>query len=630
VCGIAGILELEHSARVDPCVMASMTEALRRRGPDDSGMMVDGNVGLGMRRLAIIDVAGGKQPITNEDGTLTIVFNGEIFNHQPLQDALRRRGHAFKTRSDTETILHLFEEEGPACLRHLRGMFAIAIWNSRTRSLFVARDRLGIKPFHYAYDGRRFIFGSEIKSLLRHPSVKTTIDWTAADAFFTYGFIPAPFTIYKQIRKLRPGYFMTVDAHGLRAEQYWDVSFEQKLTRSAADISSEFLERLRESVDMRMLGEVPLGAFLSGGVDSSLIVALMAQASSRPVKTFTIGFGGGTGNFLDERPFAREISTRYGTAHQQFEVQPAVEEALDVALDAFDEPFADDSLIPTHHICRLAREHVTVALTGLGGDENFAGYERHLGFQLSTLLDRAPWRQMLRAAAPVVRTLRESRNGHNRINHVKRFVEAASLGLGDRWQRYQATAPQAERRALYQPEILAEIDFDGVDRMGRQYFDRASDAEPLDRALYQDLKFYLPDDILALTDRVGMWHSLELRVPFVDHTLVEFCAKIPASLKLARGQKKHLLREASKPLLPKSIMDHRKQGFGSPMAMWLHGSLNGFVKSSLHPDAIERSGVLVPAQVQRQLTAHQERRSLNDKQIFSVLMFERWWKKHRG
>ncbi len=603
-----------------------MNDALSRRGPDDQGSMVDGNIGLAMRRLSIIDVAGGRQPISNEDGSLTIVFNGEIFNHQPLQDGLRLRGHQFKTRSDTETILHLFEEEGPACLRHLRGMFAIAIWNHRDRSLFIALDRLGIKPLHYFYDGRRFIFGSEIKAILRHPAVMPSIDWTATDAFFTYGFVPAPWTIYKEIRKLRPGYFMIVDERGLREERYWDVSFESKLTGSTDDIAAEFLERMRESVEMRMLSEVPLGAFLSGGVDSSLVVALMARASDRPVNTFTIGFGS-SGDFLDERGFARELSDRYGTAHQEFEVRPAVEEALDVALDAFDEPFADDSLITTHHICRLAAQHVTVALTGLGGDENFAGYERHLGFRLSTLIDRTPFRQMARAARPLVHSLREPRGGHYRINHAKRFLEAAGLSPSHRWQSYQAIAAQEERRTLYRPEVASEIDFDAVDRIGRKYFEEAAATDPLDRALYQDLKFYLPDDILALTDRVGMWHSLELRVPFVDHTLVEFCARIPASLKLAHGEKKHLLRRAARPLVPASVLNHRKQGFGSPMSMWLRGSLKDFVATSLHTSNIDRSGVLVPAQVQRHLVAHEERRALNDKQIFAMLMFERWWKR---
>ncbi len=629
MCGIAGILELEPGARAEPSVISSMTDAMARRGPDDRGCMVDGPVALGMRRLAIIDVESGRQPITNEDGTLTIVFNGEIFNHQTLQDGLRRRGHVFKTRSDTETILHLFEEEGPACLRHLRGMFAIAIWNARTRRLFVARDRLGIKPLHYAFDGRRFVFGSEIKAVLQHPLVKPTIDWTAADAFFTYGFIPAPLTIYREIRKLRPGYFLTVDGRGLREEQYWDVSFARKLPGSAGDIAAEFLDRLRESVQMRMLSEVPLGAFLSGGVDSSLVVALMAQASARPVKTFTIGFGGGTGEFMDERPYAREVSYRYRTAHRQFEVQPDVEEAMDVALEAFDEPFADDSLIPTHHICRLARQEVTVALTGLGGDENFAGYERHLGFQLSTMTERTPWRQLARAARPVVGALREPRGGHSRINHAKRFLEAAGLPPARRWQSYQAIASQDQRRGLYLPEIAADIDFDGVDAMGRVYFERATGDDPLDRALYQDLKFYLPDDILALTDRVGMWHSLELRVPFVDHTIVEFCAGIPSSLKLARGEKKHLLRQAARPLVPAAVLDHRKQGFGSPMAAWLRGALDGFVRASLSPSAIKRSGVLMPVEVARRVAAHTERRALNDKQIFTMLMFERWSNRRR-
>lgn len=631
MCGITGVLEIDPGTTVDPSVVRSMCDAIVRRGPDDEGYFIEGSVALGMRRLSIIDVAGGRQPISNEDGTLTIVFNGEIFNYQPLQADLKRRGHQFKTRSDTETILHLFEEEGPGCLRHLRGMFAIAIWDTRNRSLFVARDRLGIKPFHYYYDGRRFIFGSEIKAILRHPAAAVTTDWTAVDAFFTYGFIPAPWTVYREIRKLRPAHYLIIDERGLREEQYWDLSFEPKLTASPADLAAEFLDRFRECVEMRMLSEVPLGAFLSGGVDSSLVVAMMAEASTQPVNTFTIGFGGDTGSFLNERPFAREVSDRFGTQHRAFEVLPAVEEALDVAVEAFDEPFADDSLIPTHHICRLAREHVTVALTGLGGDENFAGYERHLGFGLSVLAERAPWRGMMRMARPFVKTLRESKGGHYRINHLKRFVEANDLPQAQRWQSYQAIATRDERRALYQPQIAREIDFDAVDQIGSLYFESAKAVDPLDRALYQDIKFYLPDDILALTDRVGMWHSLELRVPFVDHTLVEFCARIPASLKLklARGEKKHLLRRAAAPVLPKSVLDHRKQGFAAPLAMWLRGSLRGYVEACLSSAEIARSGVLVPAEVARHMAAHQARRSLNDKLIFSVLMFERWWRRHQ-
>jgi asparagine synthase (glutamine-hydrolysing) len=603
-----------------------MCDAIIRRGPNDAGYMVDGNLGMGMRRLSIIDVAGGHQPITNEDGTLSIVFNGEIFNYGPLQAELKRRGHTFKTKSDTETILHLFEEEGPACLRHFRGMFAIAIWNQRTRTLFIARDRLGIKPLHYFFDGRRFVFGSEIKALLRHPAVEPTMDWTASAAFFTYGFVPAPRTIYQEIKKLLPGHYMLIDEKGVRQEQYWDVSFEPKHGGSPDDLREELVSRLRESVDMRMLSEVPLGAFLSGGVDSGTIVALMAQSSQRPVKTFTIGFGGSTGDFVDERPFAREIADRYGTEHHEFEVQPNVEEALDVALQAFDEPFADDSLIPTHHICQLARNHVTVVLTGLGGDENFAGYERYLGFRLSTMADRQPLRQLTRMARPFVHALREPEGGSYRINHIKRFMEAANLPPARRWQRYQASLAPAQQRTLFQPEVASQVDFEEVCRMGRRYYETAPATDPLDRALYQDLKFYLPDDILALTDRVGMWHSLELRVPFIDHTFVEFCARIPSTLKLMRGEKKFLLREAARPLLPPSVLTHRKQGFASPMAMWLRGSMRSYVHEFLGSKAIKKSGVLSPVHVAEQLDAHDARRSLNDKTIFSTLMFERWWR----
>jgi asparagine synthase (glutamine-hydrolysing) len=358
----------------------------------------------------------------------------------------------------------------------------------------------------------------------------------------------------------------------------------------------------------------------------------MAKASTRPVKTFTTGFGGQVGNFLDERPFAREVSQQYGTEHREFEVQPAVEEALDVALEAFDEPFADDSLIPTHHICQLCRQHVTVALTGLGGDENFAGYERYLGFRLSTLGDSAIPKQILRLAAPLVSSWKETRNGHYRINHMKRFFAATELPVDRRWQRYLTIVPQDERRQLYTPEIARQIDFEAVDGVGFRYFNEAPAHDPLDRALYQDLKLYLPDDILALTDRVGMWHSLELRVPFIDHTLVEFCARIPGSLKLRlpQGEKKHLLRRVARPLLPASVLDHRKQGFAAPMAMWLRGSMRAFTEAALAPTVLGQSGVLDPTHVRQRVEDHQARRALNDKFIFAVLMFQRWWRQQHG
>jgi asparagine synthase (glutamine-hydrolysing) len=630
MCGIAGIYNLNPRESVQSRDVSGLCATIVRRGPDDEGIYVHENVGLGMRRLSIIDVAGGHQPIANEDATLWIVFNGEIFNHEPLQAGLKQRGHRFTSRSDTETVLHLFEEEGPACLRHLRGMFAIAIWNERTRTLFLARDRLGIKPLHYCLDEQRLVFGSEIKAVLAAPAVSRALDWTAVDAFFTYGYIPAPWTVYRSVRKLPAGHYLLADERGVRCHQYWDLPMGPKLQGTAADIEAEFVERFRESVRMRLLSEVPLGAYLSGGVDSSLVVAMMAESSERPVNTFTIGFGGGTGTFLDERPFAREVSRRYRTNHREFEVQPNVEEALDAALDAFDEPFADDSIVPTHHICKLARQHVTVALTGLGGDENFAGYERYLGFKLSALAGRFPWRSLARTLRPVVRQLREERGGHYRVNHLKRFLEALDLDPAHRWQRYLAILPQSERRALYRPEIVREIDFDAVDFAGRQHFEGCDAEDPLDRAIYQDIKMYLPDDILALTDRVGMWHSLELRVPFVDHTLMEFCAKIPASLKLRGGEKKHVLRRAARPYVPASVLRHRKQGFASPMAMWLRGDMRGLTDTTLQRREIDHVGVLNADEVTARVTAHRERRQLNDKLIFAMLMFQRWFKGYQS
>jgi len=624
MCGIAGILEADIARRPDPAVMRSMTRALFRRGPDDEGFFGRDNVALGMRRLAIIDVAGGRQPIANEDGTLWIVFNGEIFNHEELRDGLIRRGHELQTRSDTETILHLFEEEGPRCLDRLRGMFAIAIWNTRRRQLFIARDRLGIKPLHYFWDGRRLVFGSEIKALLRHPAVPAAIDWTAADAFFTYGYIPAPYTIYRDVRQLLPGHYMLADGHGLRQTRYWDLAFGPKLKGSDADFEDELVARLRESVRLRMLSEVPLGAYLSGGIDSGVAVAMMAETSERPVNTFTIGFGGETGNFFDERQLAREVSARLRTHHREFEVQPDVEEALDAALGAFDQPFADDSLVPTHHICRMARSHVTVALTGLGGDEGLAGYERYLGLLLSERVARRPWRWLLKAAAPAVQGLREQRGGHYRVNHLKRFMASATLPPDRRWQGFQAVFSKEGRRSLYQRRIAREIDFDAVDALGHQHFGRCDSDDPLDRALYQDIKMYLPDDILALTDRVGMWHSLELRVPLVDHTLLEFCARLPRRMKIRRGRKKYLLRKAARRFLPPSVVDHRKQGFAAPMAMWLRGPLRDSLERHLSTAAVAAAGVLQPRAVEGLLTAHRDRRSLNDKPLFAILAFQRW------
>jgi asparagine synthase (glutamine-hydrolysing) len=624
MCGIAGIFERDGRPPVDGSLLKAMCDAMRRRGPNDEGFYVSRQVGLGMRRLSIIDVAGGHQPIANEDGNLHIVFNGEIYNYAELRTLLEQRGHRFTTRTDTEAILHLFEDEGPAALQRLRGMFAIAIWNVRERTLFVARDRMGIKPLHYAYDGRRFAFASEIGSLLADPAIDRALDWTALDGYFTYGYVPAPWTAYRAIRKLLPGHYLRISDRGVEDVEYWDLDFEPKSKASPEELEEEFTRLFQEAVQQHLLSEVPLGAFLSGGIDSSLVVAMMAQASAQPVNTFTVGFGGDQGSFLDERPYALDVSARYGTTHQALEVRPDAEGSIDLALAAFGEPFADDSIIPTDAICRLAKQHVTVVLTGLGGDENFAGYERHLGFHLSASADGFPWRQLARTASPLVQRLRDGSVPNQRLNHVKRFLAAAQLPPAQRWQRYQALFSPEERRALYEPAIAREIDFEAVDAVGTRYFESAPAESPLDKALYQDFKTYLPDDILALTDRVGMWHSLEARVPFLDHMLVEFCARLPVSMKIRLTQKKAMLRRVARRFVPPSVLDHPKQGFGSPMAAWLRCGLRSFAENSLSGPALDRTGVLKRSAVAALLTEHSERRQVNDRRIFAILVFQRW------
>jgi len=626
MCGIAGIHDIQGYRRQPSLAQAigAMCDAIVHRGPDDSGVHVETDIAIGMRRLSIIDVAGGKQPISNEDETVWIVFNGEIYNHLELRHQLKKQGHRFKTRTDTETILHLYEEEGVDCLRKLRGMFAFAIWDSRREELFLARDRLGIKPCFWTMTGSTFAFGSEIKSLLTLPWVDRQIDWNGFDAFFAYTYIPAPLTIYQQINKLPPAHYILVSRAGVREHRYWDLSFGNKFPADEREVGERFLALLDDAVSMRLMSEVPLGAFLSGGVDSGMIVALMSRNMQDQVRTFNITFGGNKGDFLDERPFAREIASRYDCRHLEIEVLPRIDQAITSAIRAFDEPFADDGLIPTFHICEAAKDHVTVILTGLGGDENFAGYERYLGFWLSRYLERVPVLLRDKIIRPLIMSLREQKGGHYKINHIKRFVAGSGRPAGSRYQSYIQTMPAEQRKELYSPEIAKKIDFNLVESLGRLHFERLQEGDILDRALYQDLNMYLADDILALSDRVGMLHSLELRVPFVDHKVVEFCARIPSRLKIRHLQKKYLLCRAGRQLLPPSVLNHRKQGFCAPMAAWLRNDLAGKIHAALASERIESQGLFRSTTVQRILADHHSRRSLNDKTIFALYVFQKW------
>ena len=624
MCGIVGIIDLKLLNLVSLDSINSMCDVIQHRGPDDSGIFLDGPIGIGMRRLSIIDVKDGKQPISNEDQSVWIVFNGEIYNHNELRKDLQKKGHIFKTKTDTETILHLYEDKGTACVDFLRGMFSFAIWDQNRKRLFIARDRLGIKPLFYAKAGNFLVFGSEMKSILALPFVNKSIDWNGFDSFFTYGYIPAPLTIYKQISKLAPAHFMVVENGSINISRYWDLSFSDKYVSKKEEIEEEFITVLRESVKMRLMSEVPLGAFLSGGIDSGLIVAMMSQQNEKAVESFTIKFLGDTGNFLDESDYAKQIAKIYNCNHHTLSVTPHVHQALNAGAVSFDEPFADDSVIPTYHICNEAKKYATVILTGLGGDENFAGYERYLGFDLSRYYEFVPNILHQKLFSPLVRNLKEESGGHYRVNHLKRFISGKDLPLSFRFQSYISILNQSQRQMLYSEDISRHVDFDYVDSLGRKHFEKLEQGDWLDRALYQDICMYLPDDILALSDRVGMHHSLEIRVPFIDHKLVEFCARIPNSLKIRYGKKKYLLKQIGKSLLPRSVLNHRKQGFSAPIAAWLKTDLYQETQKSLGAGRIRSEGLFNPEVVQRLMNEHYSLIKLNDKIIFALLVFQKW------
>jgi len=616
MCGVAGIFSERHPPRRDE--LEAMVDSIRRRGPDDRGFFFFGPVGLGMSRLSIMDPEHGRQPLFSEDGTIIVVCNGEIYNHVELRAELEAKGHSYKTRSDAETIVHLYEEEDLNFLNRLQGMFGLALWDVKKHRLLVARDRLGIKPLYYAMGSDGLIFGSELKAVVAAKRVSLTIDPTAVDAFFKLGYVPNPLTIYQEVKKLPPAHALIYENGHTRLHRYWTLSFEPKPVKSDTQWQEEFLSLFQETVKRHLISDVPLGAFLSGGVDSSYVISVMAGLMDKPIQTFTIGFGGWKGGYLDERTIAKEVSERFGTDHTEFEVQPRPEEIIEEVVEAFDEPFADDSVIPTYYLCRETSKNVKVALSGLGGDELFAGYQRYLGLILSSTFDRIPGFLKKSVIHPLVNRLPELKNGNYTINHLKRFVRGADYSPPDRYQRFVSIFQEEERRSL-----LTGLNGSLMEDEDRALFSNG-EGELLDRALSQDIRTYLPEDILALSDRLGMWHSLEVRVPFVDHKLVEFCAALPTSLKIRHREKKVLLRRAAQRVLPNSVLNHRKQGFAAPMAAWLRGDLKEYVGDSLSPSMLNRHGFLDAAHVQTLIQDHWDRRELNDRKIFSVLMFQRW------
>ena len=620
MCGICGVLTFD-GAPVEEHLLTGMCASLRHRGPDDEGRYVCNGLAIGMRRLSIIDLSSGQQPIWNEQRDVCIVFNGEIYNYLELRQRLVARGHRFRTRSDTEVIVHLYEDHGEACLAHLEGMFAVAIWDARLQRLLLARDRLGEKPLVYYLDRSRLVFGSEIKAVTAF-GVPREIDLDALYHYFTLMSVPAPLTIFRSVRKLMPGQYLTCDRHGtVTVSSYWDLSdWHAPPDRREDERLAGLNERLEQAVRQRLVADVPLGALLSGGLDSSLVVGIMSRVSPEPVRTFSVGFPDAGSD--DERPFARAVATAFGTEHHEIVVDPDVRELLPRLAWYFDEPFAVSSAVPTYYVSRAAREHVKVVLTGDGGDELFAGYPRYRW-------DR--WADRLSILGPVAGRALEPFFGlaarHDvRFRRAARYARSLRLSADERYSYYLSKIDAREKNALLAPDLLAAFrdrgltDTAPLDAAYRSF----QGGEPLSRRLYGDLKTSLADEMLTKVDRMSMAASLEARPPLLDHHLVEFAATLPPSDKLRGGAGKYLLRRAAEGLLPREILNRPKHGFDVPVGRWLRGSLKSFAEDVLFASRAATRGFWQPAAVRDLWTRHLAGESGLGDRLWVLLNWEVW------
>lgn len=624
MCGIVGFVS-KNSNSADRSILEKMNAAITHRGPDDDGFYLNEGVALGMRRLSIIDLAGGKQPIHNADKTKWIVFNGEIYNYRELRDDLEKRGHRFYTNSDTEAIIHLYDEYGADCLEHLRGMFAIAIWDTADKSLFLARDRVGKKPLLYSHQSNgNLIFGSEFQAILKHPDISREVDLQAIDSYMSYLCVPAPQTAFKQIRKLEPGHWLRWKGGSVETKRYWQPDFSRKIKISEEDAINETTRILRESTKLRMISEVPLGAFLSGGVDSSIIVALMAQESSQPVKTFSIGF---EEQDFSELKYARRVAEHIGAEYNEFIVRPNAMEVIPTLVEHYGEPYADSSAIPTYYVAKETSKHVTVALNGDGGDESFAGYERYAAMQMAETYKRIPQKLRKLFVEKAVNLLPTSELKRSRFRDAKRFIQAANLPKTERYFRWMSTFNRDAKFDLYTDDFAASVAEQNPSEYMDQWFAKANGSGLLDAALMTDQMTYLPNDLLVKVDIASMANSLEARSPFLDHKLIEFAASLPEDLKMRRFQTKSLLKKAAARLVPKEVIYRRKMGFGVPIGKWFREDMKDFVKSVLLSESSLKRGIVKPQMLERLVVEHTNAERDHAFQLWTLLMLELWFQK---
>jgi len=621
MCGIAGIFELDSSGMPDRALLDAMNRVQRHRGPDGDGVYVEPGVGLAHLRLAIIDVAAGQQPITNEDGSVVLIYNGEIYNFQELQRDLESRGHRFRTHCDTEVVVHAWEEWGASCVERFRGMFAFALWDRERRTFFLARDRFGIKPMHYALlGGRTLLFGSELKALLVHPELSRAIDPQAVEEYFAYGYVPDPRTILTGVRKLPPGHTLLVRrGDPLPAPvRYWDIPFTPVGPIGVEDACAELVERLREAVRIRLISEVPLGAFLSGGVDSSAIVSFMAGLQESPVNTCSIAFQDPA---YDESRYASLVAERYKTRHH-VETVDADDWSLVARLASlYDEPYADSSALPTYRVCELARKRVTVALSGDGGDETLAGYRRyrwHVGEERIRSSIPAPFRH---SVFGLLGRIYPKADWAPRPLRAKTTFQALALDSLQAYYRGVSLFQDESRRRLFLPAFQRRLDGYSAIEVLRKFWDASPTTDPLSRVQYVDMKTYLPGDILTKVDRASMAHSLEVRIPLLDHKLAEWVSGLPPDFRLHGGEGKYLLKRAMRPYLPDDLLYRRKMGFAVPLARWFRGPLRDQVRRELLGDELADTGILDQAFARRLVDEHQSGARDHSAALWTLLAF---------
>lgn len=619
MCGITGKFNFNIQHKISHEEIKEMTDVISHRGPDDEGIYINDNVGLGFRRLSIIDLSTGHQPLSNEDGTVWIVFNGEIYNYQELHDYLTTKGHIFKTKSDTETIVHLYEQHGTDCVQYLRGMFSFCIWDSNKKQIFCARDRFGIKPFYYYLDNERILFSSEIKAILKDKTIDKTISNDGLNSYFSYGYITSNLSIFDKIKKLPAAHYMTVSIKEkvkTEVKRYWRVAFEPDYSKSEEKWSEEIKACFNDTVKLHMISDVPLGAFLSGGIDSTSIVAMMAANSSRPVKTFSIGFKEKKYNELE---YAREVAEKYNCEHHEYIVEPESINLLPKLVSTYDEPFADISAIPTFYVSKFTREYVTVALSGDGGDELFAGY-------------------------PIYKYLRNiykysfSNASLNKIvwGNIHKMIPGKIAGKGLTYYLSQnreylgaqvCTWTKQERKALIINNRSAK--YPDTTEAFKQAILKSGKRDFISNLQYLDLETYMVDDILTKVDRASMMNSLEVRVPFLDHKFAELSFKIPVNLKMKETDQKYIFKKAMKPFLPDNILNHRKKGFDVPVSVWFKEELKEYVNDTLLSQNLLLSNHLNKKYIKKIVKENTSGMRDFSSKLWSLLFFEEWLKQNR-